>query len=579
MLKRCVLVSLICARALVSAGDAQAFGGRCEWRQWGQSFAHDGQVCARGQEPLRELEHVTIDPFVAQEQAESSGSLVVHYQVPLLDRRGYVFVLQKAGIYVSCDPPGSGQPAPCGWNAMGTQVWTETAFRWRQGRLVQQWSFASDWKPVPGRFVSGWEPMFQPALSAKLVYVPGAGGTIYKLDKRKGRVEARINPFGTTIDPDTYVAGGLTIDASGNVYYNVLRLDPVIPVLGDAEGWLVKVSRRDEVSMVAYRNLIPGAPAADDLCFLTFASLGVQPARPWPPPPNPDGSQALPPLARCSSQRPAVNVTPAIGPDGTIFTVSRAHRLGSYAYVVALTPDLQLRWATSLRDLVEDGCGVLVPYGSSSSDCRPGSRLGVDPATNLPPAGNVLDLASSSPTALPDGGVLYGVNNGYNGSRGHLVKLDASGGFVGAYDFGWDSTPALYAHDGTYSVVIKDNHYATNGPFFITQLDAGLKVEWQFANTNSQTCERLPDGTVSCVDDGEHPDGFEWCINAPAVDRDGTVYANSEDGNFYVVDQGGMQKAHVFLNRTQGAAYTPLAIDSEGRIYAMNNGELSVLGR
>jgi hypothetical protein len=35
----------------------------------------------------------------------------------------------------------------------------------------------------------------------------------------------------------------------------------------------------------------------------------------------------------------------------------------------------------------------------------------------------------------------------------------------------------------------------------------------------------------------------------------------------------------VFLNRTVGAAYTPLAIDPEGRIYAMNNGELSVLGR
>jgi outer membrane protein assembly factor BamB len=575
MLKRCLLVALLWAQ------DASAFGGRCEWRQWGQSFAHDGQVCAAGQEPLRELAHVTIDPFVAQEQAEVGGSLVVHYQVPLLDRRGYVFVLQKAGTYVSCDPPGSGTPAPCGWNAWGTQVWTEAAFRWRQGRLVQQWSFASDWKPVPGRLVSAWEPMFQPALSAKFVYVPGAGGTIYKLDKRKGRVEARINPFGTTIDPNTYVAGGLTIDASGNVYYNVLRLDPSFPVVGDAEGWLVKVSRRDDVSMVAYRDLIPGAPAADDLCFLTFSALTPPPPSPLPPPPNPDGSPALPPRARCSSQRPALNVTPAVGPDGTIFTVSRAHRLGSYAYVVALTPDLQLKWATSLRDLLHDGCGVLVPYDTSGVGvgCRPGATLGVDPFTNLPPAGNANDLASSSPIALPDGGVVYGVFTNINGSRGHLMKLDASGGFVGAYDFGWDTTPAIHAHDGTYSIVIKDNHYATDGPFFITQLDADLNVEWQFAHTNTETCERLPDGTVSCFDDGEHPNGFEWCINAPAVDRDGTVYATSEDGNFYAIGQGGTETARVFLDRTLGAAYTPLAIDPEGRIYAMNNGELSVLGR
>lgn len=34
-----------------------------------------------------------------------------------------------------------------------------------------------------------------------------------------------------------------------------------------------------------------------------------------------------------------------------------------------------------------------------------------------------------------------------------------------------------------------------------------------------------------------------------------------------------------FPNQALGAAYTPIALDPSGRIYALNNGELSVLGR
>ena len=32
---------------------------------------------------------------------------------------------------------------------------------------------------------------------------------------------------------------------------------------------------------------------------------------------------------------------------------------------------------------------------------------------------------------------------------------------------------------------------------------------------------------------------FEWCVNMVAVDRDGVVYANSEDGNLYAIDRTG----------------------------------------
>ena len=162
-------------------------------------------------------------------------------------------------------------------------------------------------------------------------------------------------------------------------------------------------------------------------------------------------------------------------------------------------------------------------------------------------------------------------------SRGHLIKFDHRGTFRGTFNFGWDSTPAIYRHDGTYSIVLKDNHYR-DGPFFITQLDKDLVPEWQFQNTETRRCARQPDGTIACTDDGQHADGFEWCINAPALDRDGNVMALSEDGNLYIIGQGGVLRSKTFLTLSVGASYTPAAIDPRGRVYAENGGDLRVLG-
>jgi len=61
------------------------------------------------------------------------------------------------------------------------------------------------------------------------------------------------------------------------------------------------------------------------------------------------------------------------------------------------------------------------------------------------------------------------------------------------------------------------------GPYLVSQLDANLNVEWSFQNT-----------TI----DSEHPNGFEWCVNAPVIDGKGLVYASSEDGHVYSIPQG-----------------------------------------
>jgi hypothetical protein len=562
------------------------------WPQWGRDARHAGFTPVVGQLPHRVLVNMVYDPFSAQEQAESGGNLLTHFQAPLVEGRD-VFMTFKSGTYVSCSPPGSGTPSPCGPSAWDRQVWNVRRLHWTRRRLVTDWTFRSDWKPIPNAAgLFGWEPVFHPALGRDVVYVPGAGGTIWRVG-RDTRTATRLNPFGNTVDPLTFVAGPLTVDDDGSVYYNVIKSDPADPSGGpptftDVPGaWLVKVSSPDAAGpvyqLVDYKTLIPGAPT---VCIGAFsgpvASL----------PPSPD---ALPPGVPCGSQRPGVNVAPAVAPDGTIYSVTRAHGVRAagerYSYLIAINPDLTLKWAASLRGRLNDGCnddsgtfpGAWFAANGTAGGCRRGTRPGVDPQTNQRPAGRVTDLGSSSPVVAPDGSVLYGAQTAYNGSRGHLFRFTADGEFAGAYGFGWDITPAIYPHDGTFSVVIKDNTYGTDangadtGPFYIRQLSADLRtVEWTYQSTNTESCRRNPDGTVTCVSD--HPNGFEWCINAPAVDALGRVYANNEDGKLYVIAQGGTEIGSLFTNLALGAAYTPLALGEDGRIYTQNDGRLFIIG-
>jgi outer membrane protein assembly factor BamB len=111
--------------------------------------------------------------------------------------------------------------------------------------------------------------------------------------------------------------------------------------------------------------------------------------------------------------------------------------------------------------------------------------------------------------------------------------------------------------------------------FFVTQLSPNLTIEWSFKNTNTQSCTRNTNGSISCVAD--HPNSFEWCVNAPVVDHTGIVYANSEDGNLYAIRQGGTLKQRLFQQLALGAAYTPTSLGSDGKIYSQNAGHLFVV--
>ena len=234
------------------------------------------------------------------------------------------------------------------------------------------------------------------------------------------------------------------------------------------------------------------------------------------------GSPACGDPAVYGSQRPGINVAPAVSADDqTVYTISRAHFDPAHACLLAINADLTSDWHSSL---ITSGF-----------------------------AGYIEDNSSSSPSVAPDGSILYGAAGV---DRGELMQFNSSGNYLTSYAFGWDLTPAIYAHDGTYSVIVKDNHYG-GGPYYITQLNANLGTEWQFTS----------------------PTNEEWCVNAPAVDRSGSVYADSEDGNVYAIKQGGTLKGKLFLKKAIGAAYTPIAIGRAGKLYTENDGVMFVLGK
>jgi len=581
---------------LLFAGAAQAQS----WPQWALNPQHTSQINVAGQPLNNILTSVVYDPLVPDEMAANQNNLLAHYQVPLIDGNN-IYMEFKTGTYNK--------------NTYSTEVWGENGFQWQSGQLVKTWSFTSDWT-APGSQADFWEPVFHAVLANGFIYVPGAGGTLFKLDTLTGAVVSRINPFeGKKIDPTIIVAGVPTTDGNGNIYYNVIQQFNSGTGISFYQhdimnSWLVKVAADDSAAKVSYSVLVaktaPGSlpsPGPDDPCLTVFSTKDL----PWPPAPA-----ALPPTAPCGTMRPALNAAPAIATDGTIYTVTRTHLLDGinrYAGIAAVNPDLTPKWWASLRDRLNDGCnndqgtfpGALLPANGTPGGCRLGSTPGVDPAQNTQPAGRVLDDASSSITVAPDGSILYGAYTRYDFARGHLMHFSSAGQFLGAYSFGWDSTPAIFQHNGTYSIVIKDNEYGggpqfgsycnvdaicpprDNGPFFITQLGPNLSVEWKFQNTNNQKCTRNSDGSITCVPNSSGNQfmniGFEWCINAPVVDKQGVVYANSEDGNLYAINQGGALKGNIFLDLALGAAYTPLAIGPDGKIYTENKGVLFVIGQ
>jgi hypothetical protein len=588
-LKTKLLTLLLVLCSFVFAGMALAQS----WPQWCYNEQHNVQVPVVGQNLNRNIVNLIYDPLVPDERAAAlanfgSADLLIHYQSPLVDEEDDdVYMMFKSGPY--------------DFNNFSTQTWGETKYRWSHGTLSQAWQFTSDWK-APGSQNDFWEPVFHPALANGSLYVPGAGGTIWRVNKSTG-AGTRINPF-NNVNTSRYSAGSLTVDVHGNILYNVIQLKNNTPdFYADdiVDSFLIRVSPSNTIEKVSYSRLTVGAPAGNAQCSNAFPTNpdGTLINGPWPPSPT-----AVPPTVQCGTQRPGVNSSLAVDEGGTIYTATRGHLLSRETFLVAINSNLTQKWISSLRDRMRDGCGVPVSQGGSlpangaPGGCRAGANLGVDPTTNRPGGGRVLDDQSSTVAIAPDGSLYFGAFTRYNYDQGHMMHFDDDGRFLNSYRFGWDETPGFYSHGNSFSVVIKDNQYGGVGSycnddafcppdrnavspdypeaFFVTQLNPNLHVEWRYQNTNTLSCSRDAHGNITCVND--HPNSFEWCVNAFVIDSRGVVYANSEDGNLYSINQGGTLRQKIFQQLALGAAYTPTSIDDNGRIYSQNAGHLFVAG-
>src|SRR5262249_287757 len=192
-----------------------------------------------------------------------------------------------------------------------------------------------------------------------------------------------------------------------------------------------------------------------------------------------------------------------------------------FSFISAVHPDLSLKWSATLRNRFHDGCGVpraqggVLPPDGTPGGCRIGANHGVDPSTNRPGDGLVNDGSTSSPIVAPDGTVFYGAFSRVPYFQGHMMHFDAQGNYLGDYPFGWDTTPALYRHDGTYSIVTKENRYGGTGSYCfddnfcpldrseqkapgykedyrITPISPNLHVEWSFIASHPGSCSRHP---------------------------------------------------------------------------------------
>lgn len=578
------------------------------WGQWGRNPAHTSAVSSTGQLGANIQADIVYDPFTQKEEQGpySTGDLLVHYQTPLVDGAD-VFMEYKTGQFSNIKD----------WQV---QTWGEEKFTWVNGVLTLQWQVTSDWKPVPfsaSKDGPGWEPVFHGTLTSSGIWVPGFAGGAIKLDRGTGAVLAKVSPFAG--DANTYTVGPLSSDSSGNIYYNVMQLDGSAkdPWTVDVpNSWLVKVTSNGVATSAPWASLVPGAPGPKDQCPWRYSTANL----PWPVL-NPDGTPAPTPTIACGSQRPPVNTAPAIGPDGTIYDVSRAALNDYHAYLIAINPNLTPRWASSLRNRFRDGCGTpFLPPTGSPGGCRAGAPSNISPPDGLPGSGRVIDDSTAAPVIAPDGSIYLGVYTRYNYAQGHMMHWGSDGTYLpaapwGGYQFGWDITPGISpytAADGsqTFAVITKENHYGNVGSYcnnatfcppdrnatnpgypeqyFISSLKPDLgSANWRWQNTNHDSCTRGSTGAISCTPN-THPFGFEWCVNSPGIDGNGTVFANSEDGNLYEITSSGTAIPHsgpnspngvgVFTNLAVGAAYTPLSIGPDGRIYTQNNGHLFVIG-
>ena len=310
-----LVILLMAASALLTASRNE----RVFWSQWGRNPRHSGMVNVAAQPLDRKLADIVYDEFAEPEKAENvplfgEPVLTAHYQSTLIDEDSFYMVKKSGASYPSCSPPGNWIfGADCGPNAWDWLEWNVVRYHRQAGQPRALWTFHTDWKPEPNATnfnlgfggLVGWEPVFHPALANGYLYVPGSGGTIWKVDRLDGKAVSHIQPLGTSVSAaDTFVSSPLTADDRGNIYYNVIQLN----INGNpwnqndvVNAWLVKVTPHDISSTVTYATLVPDAPAGTSTSCPAIASCWASGRRSSPCSPRGSRSRWPSPRPRCAS--------------------------------------------------------------------------------------------------------------------------------------------------------------------------------------------------------------------------------------------------------------------------------------
>lgn len=563
----------------------------------------------------------SLDPHVASEieDAEAFG----WGPDRLLGRMGAAlnvgpdnYASTKGGTWVRCADVGPTDP--CGSNRWDLVTRGIKASRWIDGQLVEQWRRDSSWIP-PGidALSQQWEPVHQAGISGNLILIPESHGRVSAVDRATGEVSFTLPSPSATPDIYTAVMSGIAVHPDGSAWYTVIQLDPVNPFT-TVRSWLVKASMDGTIRSQTIANL----SQPDQACVTTFAFNQFLPVPQPAPLPWPPYVGAVGPMFTCGGFphhiRPVMNATPAISYDGrTVYVVARTRQNSDHTQVIAVdSGSLAKIWTRMLRDHLNDGCGVLIPYAEpgevSATKCRPGALTGIDRETGLMPGGRGNDLAVSSPVPTPDGGVLIGTYSPYDNERGHLFRLTLNGHIQWAYNFGWNSTPAIRFRRGAplpsdFRVITPDSHY-DNAPFRLVGLDGQFATVGQWANTQAGTERCIRDGqVVTCAPAARLPGtgqnnkacqvwsnaagGGSTCANvtpggarfgymqrSPVVVGTGDVWSMSTDG-FAELHSGvnGAVLERVFVDTSLVQADSAMTQDSSGRLYIDYGGNLTVL--
>ncbi|UGQ47358.1 hypothetical protein [Massilia endophytica] len=251
----------------------------------------------------------------------------------------------------------------------------------------------------------------------------------------------------------------------------------------------------------------------------------------------------------------------------------------------ALSPDGKTVYAvmSSFVSNGSRGAAYMVALDSTTLTVRNKIQLR-DPATG---ANAVIGASSTAtPMVAPDGDVYFGVLGGV--SIGWLLHYNADltqskipGGF------GWDMTPSLvpasavggYTGSSSYLLAVKYNSYE-DGQHRMAVLDPNATQPHRFDPAVTVMKEVI---TVlsPTKEDPSGPTLHEWCINTGAFDPNTkSLFINNSDGYLYRWDLSSNKLSERFnLNTGYYQSYTPTALGPDGKVYAINNAVLMVVGK